>query len=237
MKNKSVSYTAVTNTSVMLTEQEFTILRQSILFRDLPPEDLPLLLKALRARRDTYKKGQFLLHAGDPATCIGMVLKGHVVIVKDDFWGNENLMGRLGAGSIFAESFACAPNARLNVSVMAASPCEILWLNGKDLLTTEVVRPAQTLFIRNLIRELANKNLQFNEKMTHMGQRTIRGKLLSYLSSAAVRNGSPDFIVPLNRQQMADYLCVDRSALSAALGKLRQEGVLTFEKNHFHLVL
>lgn len=211
------------------------ILTGSVLFQGIPEEDLPLLLKLLHNRRGTYKKGHFLLHAGDRVSAIGMILKGSVMIVKYDFWGNENLMGRLGAGSIFAESFACSPDIPLNVSVTAAAPCEVLWLDSRFLLTGEASHPVQQIFLHNLIRELAHKNLQFNEKMTHMGQRSIREKLLSYLSAAATRNGSPSFSVPLNRQQMADYLCVDRSALSAVLSSLRAEGVLTFEKNHFHL--
>ena len=219
-----------------ITEDTLTILRHSILFQNLPERDLPLLLQTLQARSESYRKGQFLLHAGDRTNAVGMVLKGHVSIIKDDFWGNENLLNRLGPGSIFAESFACAETVALNVSVTASSACEVLWLHIKELLHSTETSAVKDLFIRNFLQELAIKNLQFNEKMTHMGQRTIREKLLSFLSAAALKNKSSVFNLPLNRQQMADYLCVDRSALSVALGKLRDEGILTFEKNHFHLL-
>ena len=150
-----------------ITEDTLTILRHSILFQNLPERDLPLLLQTLQARSESYRKGQFLLHAGDRANAVGMVLKGHVSIIKDDFWGNENLLNRLGPGSIFAESFACAETVALNVSVTASSACEVLWLYIKELLHSTETSAVKDLFIRNFLQELAIKNLQFNEKMTH----------------------------------------------------------------------
>lgn len=212
------------------------ILAQSSLFQGISPEDIPSLLHCLNARRASYPKGAFLLQSGQAVRSVGLLVKGTALVIQEDFWGNRNILAKLAPGQLFAESFACAKDPVSGVDVWAEAPSEVLFLDVRRILET---CPSSCTFhsrmIRNLLSELAEKNLRFHEKLTHMSQRTIREKLLSYLSYEAQKSGSNAFDIPLNRQQLADYLSVDRSAMSSELSKLKQEGVLSFWKNHFVL--
>ena len=194
------------------------------------------MLSCLDAKNINYQKGEYILRSGDAAESLGLMLEGRALIIQEDFWGNRNIMSSIGQGQSFAETFACAPGSVLNVSVVAESACTILFLNMNRILT---VCPAacahHSRMLRNLLADLANKNMRFNEKLTHLGQRTTRAKLLSYLSAEAQKHGSFEFDIPFSRQQLADYLFVDRSGLSAELCKMRDEGLLEFHRNHFSL--
>ena len=155
---------------------------------------------------------------------------------REDIWGNRNILSKTGPGQTFADVFACAPGAVLNVSVEAESTMTVMFLHIRRVLS---VCPSacshHSRFIRNLLGELAEKNLRLNEKLTHMGQRTTRAKLMSYFSAEALRRGVYEFDIPFSRQQLADYLGVERSGLSVELGKMRDEGLLDFHKSHFLL--
>ena len=159
-----------------------------------------------------------------------------MLVIQEDIWGNRNLLSRAGPGQTFAAAYACAPGSVLNVSIIAETPVTVLLLNIKRVLNMCPFTCAHhSRIIRNLLGELAEKNLRFGEKLTHMGQRTTRGKLLSYLSAEAQWLGRYEFDIPFSRQQLADYLAVERSGLSLELGKMRREGLLDFQKNHFVL--
>lgn len=201
----------------------------SPLFRDIAPADLASLLDCLDARERAYEKGVWLLRRGEWTDRLGLVLSGTVHILREDFWGSRSIVGLAGPGEIFAESYALAGEP-LEVSVLAASDARVLFLRVETALT------GCGQLTRNLTALLAEKNLTLTRKMRHMARRTTREKLLSYLSAQALRSGGPEFDIPMDRQQLADYLAVDRSAMSAALGKLRDEGVLEFRKNHFRLL-
>ena len=181
-------------------------------------------------------KGAFVLRAGDTVDSIGLVLSGTVLVIQEDIWGNRNILSKAGLGQTFAAAYACAIGSRLNVSVIAETPVTVMFLNIKRILN---VCPSacshHSRIIRNLLGELAEKNLRFNEKLTHMGQRTTRSKIMSYLSAEAQRLGTYEFDIPFSRQQLADYLGVERSGLSLELGKMRGEGLLDFRKSHFVL--
>ena len=166
------------------------------------------------------------------------MLSGSVLIIQEDIWGNWNILSKAGPGQTFAAVYACAPGSRLNVSVIAETPVTVMFLNVKRILN---VCPSacshHSRVIRNLLSELAEKNLRFNEKLTHMGQRTTRAKIMSYLSAEAQRLGKYEFDIPFSRQQLADYLGVERSGLSLELGKMKKDGLLDYHKNHFVLRL
>lgn len=210
-----------------------TLLRAP-LFRGISREDLPGLLKGLDARERRYDRGETVLRRGNRADRMGLVLSGTLHIVKEDFWGSRTIVGLARPGEVFAEAYACLGNEPLEVSVLAAEAAEVLFLSGAQALPADL--PGADKFTQNLLTMLAGRNLTLTRKIGHMARRTTRDKLISYLSAQAMQAGQPEFDIPLDRQQLADYLAVDRSAMSTTLGKLRDEGVLTFRKNHFHLL-
>lgn len=194
------------------------------------------MLACLKAEKKDFPKEAFVLRAGDTAESIGLVLTGTVLVIQEDIWGNRNILSKAGPGQTFAAAYACAPGSRLNMSVVAETPITVLFLNVKRILT---VCPSACSYhnriIRNLLGELAGKNLQFSEKLTHVGQRSTRSKIMSYLSAEALRLGTYELDIPFSRQQLADYLGVERSGLSQELGKMKKDGLLDYRKSHFVL--
>ncbi len=211
-------------------------IRSSTLFSGISAEELTAMLSCLDTKTESFLKDAFLLRAGDTAESIGLVLSGNVLIVQEDIWGNRNILSKAGPGQTFAAAYACAPGSVLNVSALAETPVTAMFLNVKRVLNVCPSACAHhSRIIRNLLGELAEKNLRFGEKLTHMGQRTTRAKLMSYFSAEAQRLGTYEFDIPFSRQQLADYLAVERSGLSQELGKMRDEGLLSFRKSHFVL--
>ena len=212
------------------------VLRSSPLFSGISAEEASAMLSCLQAEKKDFPKEAFLLHAGDTAESIGLILSGSILVIQEDIWGNRNILSKAGPGQTFAAAYACAPGSVLNVNVFAETPVTALFLNVKRILN---VCPSacthHSRIIRNLLSDLAEKNLRFSEKLTHMSQRTTRDKLMSYLSAEAQRLGTYEFDIPFSRQQLADYLGVERSGLSLELGKMSSEELLDFHKNHFAL--
>ncbi len=213
-----------------------SVIRSSQLFSGISEDELRSMLSCLNAETEEYSKDAFVLRAGDTSEAIGLVLAGSILIIQEDIWGNRNILSKATAGQTFAAAYACAPGSVLNVSVIAETPVTVMFFNVRRILS---VCPSacshHSRIIRNLLGELAEKNLRLSEKLTLMGQRTTRAKLMSYFSAEAQRTGKYEFDIPFSRQQLADYLAVERSGLSLELGKMRSEGLIDFRKNHFVL--
>ena len=213
-----------------------SVIRSSQLFSGITEEEITAMLACLDTKTESFPKDTFLLRAGDTAESIGLVLSGSVLIIQEDIWGNRNILSKAGPGQTFAAAYACAPGSVLNVSVVAETSVSVMFMNVKRVLTVCPSACAHhNRIVRNLLGELAEKNLRFGEKLAHMGQRTTRSKLMSYFSAEAQRLGKYEFDIPFSRQQLADYLTVERSGLSLELGKMKKDGLLDFHKSHFVL--
>jgi len=217
-------------------EPYYELLSQTPLFSQINPTDIPSMLACISAKTMSYKKNQFIFHYGDLINEIGIVLSGAVLIEKEDFWGNRSILSKIAPGFIFAETYALLESVPLEVNVIAQENSEVLFLNFQKLSSTcSNACEFHTQFIHNLLSVVAAKNLMLTKKMEHMSQKTIREKVLSYLSNESKKSQTATFTIPFNRQQLADYLSVDRSALSNELSKLRQEHFIDFHKNIFSL--
>lgn len=211
-------------------------LQNSQLFSGIAEGEIREMLGCLDAGQRRFQKRDYIFRTGDTTETIGLLLSGTAFILHDDFWGNRNILSTTAPGQTFAETFACAPGTVMTVSVIAETDCEVLFLNVRRILTVcSAACSHHSRIIRNLLSDLAQKNLAYNEKMRHMAQRTTRAKLLSYFSAAAQRNNSVEFDIPFSRQQMADYLSVERSGLSMELSRMKRDGLLDYHKNHFIL--
>lgn len=216
-----------------MTSKNTIILESSPLFKGLTQNEIKEALTSLSAIPMTYQKGSYLYHAGDLTSDFGLVLSGTIHIIKEDYWGNRTILSNIDAGNLFAEAYACAQSP-LSVSVLAASECEIIKLDINALLTSK--NQIAPIIHHNLMMILARKNVLLSNQITHLSQRRLRDKLLSYLSEQVKKQGSSIFDIPYNRQELADLLSVDRSALSAELSRLKQEGILDYHKHHFKLL-
>ena len=212
-------------------------LANTLLFRGMEPSDINEMLGCLLAKERTDKKGEIIFPEGSPTEQIGVVLTGRVVIELGDVWGNNSVLSSIGPGGVFAEAYACVPGEPLMVNVTAAEDTEALLLNIKRVLEPcSKVCPYHVRLVRNLLALCAGKNLQLSRRVLHTGPKSIRKRLLSFFSECIKRTGSYSFDIPYNRQQLADYLSVERSALSNELSIMQRDGLIRYEKNHFDVM-
>lgn len=217
--------------------EQMELLAQSPLFEGLDRREIAAALDSFAARRMHFERGQLIRRSGEPAREMGLVLSGMVHMIKEDYWGGSSLLGRAGPGELFAEAYACGRAGVMGCSVFAAEPAEILFLNVRNMMEEgDTPCGLHSRIMRNLAAVMAEKNCGLARKISHISKRSLREKILSYLSAEAEEQGSAEIIVPYNRQQMADYLSADRSALSAELGRMQREGILTYKKNRFSLL-
>ena len=212
------------------------VLRRSPLFRGMGTEELSALLDCMGGRPRRMKKGDIILSAGEPATHLGIVLAGRVQVSRLKADGQRIVMGEIRPGHLFAKSFACARAEALPVTVTAGADGAVLLLDSGRLSSPcSAACSFHSRLISNLLSVLAHKNLSLADKVEYLSGRNIRERLLSYLEDLCLKAGKNTVTVPFDRQALADYLCVDRSALSRAIGQLRQEGVLEADRGKFML--
>jgi CRP-like cAMP-binding protein len=213
------------------------ILFRSSLFEGLAPAEIEKLLDCLSAGTKKFEKDEYIFMEGDEISSVGIVLSGAVHVVQDDYWGNRTIIARMGPGDLFAEAFSCGGIERLPVSVIAAEKTEVLLINFKRIITTcSSACSFHTKLVSNMIGVLARKNIRLMKKMEHITRRTTRDKLLSYLGARARQARGGAFRIPFNREELAEYLSVDRSAMSAELCRMRDEGMISFHKNNFEIL-
>ena len=217
-------------------QEYIPILKRTKIFAGLGDEEIMSMLSCLGARRGTYKKGEYVFHQGEHVTDITLLVEGSLHIQKDDYWGNRSILGEISAGEMFGEAYAYDSGAMLN-DVVAVEDCTVIFLDVKRILTccSNACR-FHAIVVQNLFFAISEKNRKLVQKLGHMSKRTTREKLISYLSEQAKKQNSASFTIPFNRQQLADFLSVDRSAMSNELCKMRDEGLIEFEKNQFKLL-
>lgn len=246
-------------------EKYIEILHANPLFKDIPASNITSMLSRLNAYTKSYKKDEYVKHISDTADFIGIILSGEIHILKDDYDGNRRITASIQAGSMFGEAFACAGISHLPVDIMAVDNCIILYLDSQVLLnscdscfnndTFDNGCPDTSHFdnhsfnkssfdngcsyhhilIRNLLGIVAHKNISLNQKLRCVSHKTTKEKLLAYLSQQAKQHNSKDFTINFNRQELADYLGVERSAMSAEISKLVKSGTIETHRSHFTL--
>ena len=205
-------------------------LTKTEIFAGATEEEVSSMLNCLSAKKKKYQKDEIIFHAGDIVSSIGVMLKGNALIENDDIWGNRSVLDYVKEGQIFAETYACALDEKLMVNVIAMSDCEVLFLDVRKILK---VCPNACEFHQNLVQNLLAIS---SRRIFHTSSKTIRGRLLSYLSYQAMEREKEEFDIPYNRQQLADYLGVDRSAMSNELGKMQKDGLIEVKRNHFRIL-
>ena len=215
----------------------FDVLRKCRLFDGIGDGELEKMLSCLGARIEYFDKKQTVFSEGSRATHIGIVLSGTVQVIQIDYYGNRNILMEAEASDMVAEAFACAEIETLPVDIVANEPCEVMFIDCSHILHTcsnNCGFHQQMIF--NLMKYLAVKTIEFHKKLEITSKRTTREKLLAYLSVYAKKTGKKRFRIPFDRQELADYLEVDRSGLSAEIGKMKKEGIIDCNKNLFVLL-
>ena len=215
----------------------FPVLAACKLFSGIPESDIKKLLDCLSARQKRYQKNSFIVNAGDAMDSLGIVLEGAAHVLQEDYWGKRTILTRVEVGGMFGEALACAGVEKFPVSVLAAEDSAILFVNCKRIMTfCSSACGFHGYLIKNLTMLLAEQTIALVQKLECITQPSTREKLLSYLSEQARLVGNSTFSIPFNRKELAEYLSVERSAMSAELSRMKTDGLVRYQKNHFELL-
>ncbi len=209
----------------------------SSLFQGISESDLEAMLNCLGASERKYKKNDVILLAGTKVTSVGVLVEGNAQITREDAEGNRAILSEIERADIFAEAYVAAGSVEVPVTVIATSDCRIVWLPfGRIVGTCNVACGFHRMLVQNMMRVIAGKNILMNEKMRILACKTTKEKLMTYLSDYSERVGKNKFKIPFSRNELADFLSVDRSAMSREISKLREEGYLNYHKNEFEIL-
>ena len=216
--------------------RQIRILHKAAIFQNVPAEEFDDMLEALDSQLKYYRSNQILISQGTKTSRAGVLLEGSLLQYQEDFWGRRSEIHEIKEGQLFLESSACARSTVSLSTVQAQTASTVLWFNMNDIMRLDGSRRFHTILVRNLMHVFAEKNLELNEKLVHMEKRSTKEKLLSYFSQQSVEHHSDSFDLDLTRAQLAEYLCVDRAAMSSELTKLKKDGYLEAERNHIRLL-
>lgn len=203
------------------------------IFSGIDEKETEKLLKRIGAYVKKYRKDEYILMAGQRAEAVCLVSYGSVNIIKEDIFGERHILTHMGEGSMFGESYAFSANADMQVSAVAVQDCKIIFIKAEKIIDISSPDDARLILLKNIIAAIAGQNIRLTGKIEHLSRRSIREKVMSYLSDESAAGSGNEIIIPYNRQELADYLAVDRSALSAELGRMRDDGLIRFERNRF----
>lgn len=215
----------------------YEAIQNNRLFLDMNALEINTALYVLNARYQTFEKGEIILHAGGQTDCVCLVISGSVTIENNDMWGNRTILNIVDSDDFFAETYAILKNEIMMVDAVANEQCAIMFLRIGGLFGSGFEgQPWSNKLVRNLLMISANKNLILSGRSFHISPKTARGRIMAYLNSVSLKKHSKVFDIPFDRQQMADYLNLERTALSKELSRMKREKIIDFKKNHFEIL-
>lgn len=211
-------------------------LKKLPIFFDLNDKEITSILTFFNFFEKSFQKNEFIFEIDKKIDKIGIIILGEINIIKEDFWGNRNILNKFKSGEIFGEVFALSKSSS-NIMVEASQNCKILFLDLKNFSINSEKNSEEIIkFLTNIFKISLKKNILFTEKLEHISKKSIREKIISYLSTEAQKNKTNSFLIKFDRQELADYLFVERSALSRELSSMKKEGLIDYKKNHFTLI-
>lgn len=216
--------------------ENLEFLKKLPIFFDLNDKEITSILIFFNCFEKSFQKNEFIFEIDKKIDKIGIIILGEINIIKEDFWGNRNILNKFKSGEIFGEVFALSKSSS-NIMVEASQDCKILFLDLKNFsINSEKTSEEIIKFLTNIFKISLKKNILFTEKLEHISKKSIREKIISYLSTEAQKNKTNSFLIKFDRQELADYLFVERSALSRELSSMKKEGLIDYKKNHFTLI-
>ena len=216
---------------------QVNLLREQFIFKGMTDEEIRTAANTLQAIEKSYRKDEVIFSAGSSTNQMGLVLAGSVTIESNDSWGNRTILSYAGKGEFFAETYALLENEPMLVDVVANGDCKILFLRIGDLRYPQKGVSLWKMKVAiNLLYMSIQKNLQLSGRSFHISPKSIRGRIMAYLNTVSLQKNTAEFDIPFDRQQLADYLNVERTALSKELGKMQREGIIKAHKNHFTII-
>ena len=218
-------------------KKNFDVLKNSVLFKGINDDELSSLLKCLNAKNKSFKKNEIIIPFENFIDKVGIILSGNVQIIKEDFEGNRIIVAELFESDIFGETFVFAGVKKSPVCVTASSDCDILFVDCNKIITNCTSACLfHTKLIENMLMLICQKNIMLNSKLDIVSKKSTREKLIAYFEIQIKQNGSLTFKIPFSREELADYICVNRSAMSRELSKMRDEKIIDFNKETFNIL-
>lgn len=219
-----------------LNKKELQTIIESVVFKNISQDELLILLKCLNANKKSYKKGEYAFLAGEKIDHMGVLLKGSADIVQEDALGRKSIVTKITPKGVFGEGLAAANLVESPVSVIACEETDILFLGYNQMIERCDANCAfHTRLIANMLELMSKKIIMLNKKLNYSLMKTIREKIVNYLVESYGRNKNKSFFIPYNREELANYFSVDRSSLSRELSKMKEEGLIDYNKNKFIL--
>lgn len=213
------------------------LLKHTQLFSGIRESEIDSMTGCLSMESHSYKKGEYVYRSGEFVRVISILAEGSLLVQQNDYWGNRSIVSSISVGDVFGEAYAMQNSQAMLNDIMATEDSTVLTFDITRLMAVcSKACACHSRIIINLMQSLSAKNRMLTQKIDCMSKRTTRDKLIVYLSEQSQKACSPSFVIPFNRQELADYLAVDRSAMSAELCRMRDAGMLTFEKNRFSLL-
>lgn len=209
-----------------------TVLAKCSLFRGIDPLELNIVLACLNPRVNSFEKNEWVTASGEKVAGLGVVLSGEVVIAKENAAGHRVIMAVDGPGQIFGEMAAFSEEGVWPATVMARAACTVMFLpTGKIVGSCEKACASHRFLITNMLGIVSDKALMLNRKVEYLAIRSMRGKISTFLLEQHQRTGQDTFMLPLKRNELADFLNVSRPSLSREMGRMRDEGVIDFHRD------
>ena len=207
------------------------------LFKGIKKEDMGAMLSCTGYHISDYTKGQVIALENEQIRHVGIVLSGAVDMIKEDVWGNKTLLARIGKEELFGESFACSEDNLSLVTFYAPEETRVLFIPFHRIMhTCSMACAFHHKLVENMVGIIAGKNRELMKKVEVVSRKTLREKILAYLSHQSQRAGNRYFAIPLSRQELAEYLCADRTALSRELASMKEAGLIDYDKNMFRIL-
>ncbi|WP_166079888.1 Crp/Fnr family transcriptional regulator [Xiamenia xianingshaonis] len=209
----------------------------TVLFNGVSQEEAATMLPCLNARERNYEHGEYIFRAGQTTSSLGVVLDGRVRVEVSNAWGDISILETRGPGELFALGYACLPNEPLDIDVVADCDARIALIEAKRMIhpcPTQCL--CHTMVAGNLMRALASRNLEMNRRAMATTPKTVRGKIMAYLSQVQKLAGTQSFDIPYSQTKLANFLGVDRSTLSAELSQLRKDGAIDYKGRRYTLL-
>jgi len=205
-------------------------------FSGMTDEEREKCLSSLDSNEKAFRKNSYLMRAGDVTDRMGIVMSGSVTVESNDIWGNRTILSIVEERQVFAETYALLPDEIMLVDVRANENCRILFLSIRNVFKEPSKESWKNKILKNLLMIYSQKNLHLSGRSFHTSSKSCRGRLLSYLNSVSLRENSNEFDIPFNRQQLADYLNLERTNMSKELAKMQKDRIIEYHLNHFKLI-
>ncbi len=207
------------------------------IFDNIDAKDKAAMFNCLNAYTKNYSRGQTIFDAGADTRFIGLIEEGSVQMITEDMWGNTSLLSCSQEGDVFGESLVCAAEHNYLITYVAESDCKVLLMDYRRVLQScNLCCVFHHRLIENMVKIIAEKNIELIKKIDVISKLHIREKIITYLSQCSAKYDSDTFTLPFGRVKMAEYLCVDRSALTRELSKMAEKGIIKYDKNTFTLL-